>query len=175
MGKQVNFYMLEEDEAAFMEAARARAEIIIVGSASTSKAPTILDQLPTEHSPVVWRNKVYLGRPGWALFTQRLVMQAGPLQGQGLYFIDESGSPVIEFSRCILRPDGVLTRGRVWAEMRRLDGNHFVYKGREFEAWYDSIAAWLRRHYRKVDDTKPYFYIAPKAYEWWQAGGQLQP
>lgn len=174
MGKQVNFYMLEEDELGFMQLVRAKTAIDIVGSASTSETPTALDHLPTEHSPVVWRNKVYLVRPGSVLFTRYVMMTAGPMRGQGLYFIDESRSSVVEFSRCILRPDGVLTRGRIWAEMRRLDGDHFVYKGHGFEEWYDSIATWIRRRYRKVGD-KPYFYIGPKACEWWQAGGQLQP
>lgn len=174
MGKQVNFYMLPKDEAEFMEALRARTEFIIIGSPSMTQTPTILDELPVEDSPVVWRDTVYLGRPGCALFTRRVTMQAGPLQGKALYFIDGSDSSVVEFGRCVLRDDGVLTRGRIWAEMRRLEGKHFVYKGREFEEWYDSMAAWIRRHYRKVGE-RPYFYIGPEAYKWWQAGGQLQP
>lgn len=125
---------------------------------------------------VMVENDIYLWRPGFPLFTRYGVMTAGPLQGQGVYLVDFLRSSVIEFTRSLLLPNrNSLTRGRIWAEMRRLEGDRFVYKGEEFEDWYDSIAAWIRKRYRKVGTRPIYFYAGPQANTWHQAGGQLQP
>jgi len=175
MGKQVNFYMLEEDEQEFVEFVLSDGKTVILGAGSLQETPPILDRLPVEDSPLIWRNDVYFWRRGYPLFTDYGVMKAGPLQGQGVYFVDSSQSSVIEFSRSLLLTDkNMLTRGRIWAEMRRLEGDRFVYKGEEFEEWYDTIAAWIRKRYRKIG-TRPYFYIGSQAYSWYQAGGRLQP
>jgi hypothetical protein len=175
MGKQVNFYMLEEDEREFVEFVLSERKTVILGAGSQQEMPPILDGLPVEDSPTIWRNTVFFWRPSYPLFTRHVVMKVGPLQGQGVYYIDFLRSSVIEFGRSLLLPDeNLLTRGRIWAEMRRLEGDKFVHKGEEFEKWYDTIAAWIRKRYRKVG-TKPYFYIGPRAYSWHQAGGRLQP
>lgn len=175
MGKQVNFYMLEEDEKEFVEFVLSDRETIILGFGSLQERLPILDCLPVEDSFPVWRAQVYFWRHGYPLFTRYGVMRAGPLQGQGVYLVDSSQSSVIEFSRSLLLPDeNMLARGRIWAEMRRLEGDRFVYKGEEFEEWYDSIASWIRKRYRRIG-TRPYFYIGPQAYSWYQAGGKLQP
>ena len=131
--------------------------------------------IPSDSSPLGYRSRLYFWRPGYPLVTHPVEMKVEPFLGRAVYFVDFSESSVIEFSNCILRPDnGALTRGRIWADMYRLEGDHFVHKGEEFEKWYDTIAAWIRRRYRKIG-TKPYIYIGPRAYEWHQAGGQLQP
>jgi hypothetical protein len=175
MGKQVNFYMLEEDEQEFMEFVLSDHKTVILGSSSLQETPSILDHLPVENSPLNWRGEAFFWRPDYPLFTRYIVMKVGPLQGQGVYFVDGSRSSVIEFDRNFLLPDeNMLTRGRIWADMRRLEEDHFIYKGEEFEAWYDSIAKWLRKRYRKVEPGS-YFRISPRAYAWYQAGGKLQP
>jgi len=177
MGKQVNFYMLEEDEQEFVEFVLGQPETVMLGSAGRQETPSILDCLPVEDSPIIWRSRVYFWRPGYPLFTRYIIMQVEPLRGQGLYFIDDSQSSVIQFDRSLLLPDeNLLTRGRIWADMRRLEGDKFVRKGEEFEKWYAGIAAWIRKRYRKISaGSHFYFYIGPQAYSWYQAGGKLQP
>lgn len=175
MGKQVNYYMGEEDETEFARFVFGLADTVILGTPSEEATPPVFHSLPPDDAPIIYLDQVFLWRAGYPLFTDYMVMRGGPLKGQGVYFIEESRSSVIEFSRSVLLPEeNLLTRGRIWADMHRLEGDHFVYKGEEFEKWYDSIAAWIRRRYRKLG-TKPYFYIGPQAYEWHQAGGQLQP
>jgi len=175
MGEQVNFYMLEEDEQEFVEFVLSDGKTVILGDASLQEIPPILDCLPVEDSPPLWRNTVLFWRRGYPLFTRYGVMKAGPLQGQGVYLVDLFRSSVIEFTRSLLLPDeNILTRGRIWAEMCRPEGDRFVYKGEEFEKWYDTIAAWIRKRYRKIG-TRPYFYIGSQAYSWYEAGGKLQP
>jgi len=174
MGKQVNFYMLEEDEKKFVEFVLSDGKTVILATDSLQETPYILNHLPEEDSPPIYRIQVLFWRPGYPLFIKSVVMKEGPLQGKVVYYVDRLQSSVIEFSRSLLRPDeNLLTRGRIWAEMRRLEGDRFVYKGEEFEEWYDTIAAWIRRRYRKIG-LRPYFYIGPQAYSWYQAGGKLQ-
>ncbi len=173
MGKQVNFYMLEEDEQEFVEFVLGDGKTVLLGTAGFQEMPPVLDRLPVEYSPLDPKDwlTVFFWRPGYPLFTRYIVMKAGPLQGRGAYFVDAHRSSVIEFSRSLLRPEeNVLTQGRIWAEMRYWEGEQLVYKGEEFEKWYDRIARWLRRRYRKVY----YDYVSPRAYEWSQAGGKLQ-
>lgn len=176
MGKQVNFYMLEEDEKEFVEFVLGDGKTVILGHGSLQEVPPILGRLPIEDpSPPLFRNYVYFWKPGYPLFMRYIVMKAGPLQGQGVYLVDDLTSSVIEFSRSFFSPirENSLTRGRIWAEMRYWEGNNLIYKGEEFERWYDSIARWLRKRYQKIG-SKPYFYIGPHAYRWYQAGGNLQ-
>jgi len=176
MGKQVNFYMIEQDEAEFLDFALDHPDTVILGSPSLNPEPLVLDGLPQDRSAVYWRDEVLLWKPGYPLFIQPTVMKAGPHAGQKLFFVDELRSSVVQFVRSILLPEeNLLTRGRIWADMRRLEGDHFVYKGQEFERWYDTMAAWIRKRYRKIGERSPYFYIGPQAYEWYQAGGRLQP
>lgn len=100
MGKQVNFYMLEEDEKEFVEFVLGDGKTVILGRGSLQEVPPILGHLPIEDpSPPLFRNYVYFWKPGYPLFMRYIVMKAGPLQGQGVYLVDDLTSSVIEFSR----------------------------------------------------------------------------
>ena len=91
--------------------------------------------------------------------------------GKVVYSVDRSNAPVIEFSPSFIRRDGRLVKGRIWAEMYRLEGGTLVYKGADFEAWYDRIVRWLRRRFRRVEGVDGYF--GQKALEWYREGGKL--
>lgn len=175
MGKQVNFYMLEQDETAFMAFALQDPDVQILAPANVQDCPLILEELPAGRSPYLDSSTVYLSRKNQPIFLRSGVMQVGELAGQTLYLIEPFDSSVIEFYRCFLRPDrpDTLTSGRLWTEMRRLtpDKQAFEYKGDEFKKWYDSLARWIRRRYHRVGDR----YVGPRAYEWHLAGGILQP
>jgi hypothetical protein len=173
MGKQVNFYMLEEDEEEFVSYLLDQAGAVLIGAGSLDGKVPFLKRLPAEDAPPAWRDHLYLSRPGYPVFMQRGIMRAGPLQGREVSFVDELDSSVIEFTRSGLVGDR-LTRGRIWAEMTRLEGDRLVYKGEEFEKWYDRIAAWVRRHCPALPSAAPYR-IGRQAYAWRQAGGMLQP
>jgi hypothetical protein len=91
--------------------------------------------------------------------------------GEMRYFITTSNAPVIEFSRSVVRSDGYIAHGRIWAEMYRLEGDALVYKGKDFEAWYDHIARWLRRNFKRIKGEDGYF--GQSALKWYQEGGKL--
>lgn len=172
MGKQVNFYMLGEDEERFASYLLDQAGAVLIGAGSLDGGVPFLKQLPTQDAPPVWRDDLFLARPGYPVLMRRGIMRAGPLQGQEVFLVDGSNSSVIEFTRSRLVGER-LTRGRIWAEMTRLQGDRLVYKGEEFEKWYDRIAGWIRRHYPVLASAAP-FRIGRQAYAWHQAGGILQ-
>jgi hypothetical protein len=173
MGRQVEFYMLPDDEREFVTYVQNDTEALIISRLNLENTPAVLDLLGEELP--AWHSQVFLWRPGYPLFTDYRIMKAGPFEGRGVYFVNRFDSPVIEFSRSLFPPGSTrLSRGRIWADMYRLEGGQLVHKGEEFEKWYDTIAAWIRRRYRKIG-TKPYTYMGPRAYKWYLAGGELQP
>ena len=172
MGKQVNFYMLGADEQDFIRFVLGDSRVVLLGTPSFTDSPRILNELPSEYSPEL-DYAVYLWRQGDPLFLRHTVMIGGPLIGREAYFVD-SDSSVIEFIRSrLFAEDHVITRGRIWADMQRLEHGAFVYKGEEFEKWYDGLAAWIRKHYRKIG-ARPYTYIGPEAFTLYEQGFRLQ-
>jgi hypothetical protein len=87
------------------------------------------------------------------------------------YSIEIFSAPVIQLNRSFIRSDGLLAKGRIWAEMYRLVEDKYVHKGKEFEQWYNSIARWLRRNLKRVDEIDGYF--GADALTWYKEGGQL--
>jgi len=171
VGKQVNFYMLGEDERAFEAFLLQEPDVLILSPANTEASPLVFDSLPAERNLLTGSWQVYLSKRGYPIHLWEGTAKAGPK----LYHVDMSGSSVIQFGRSFLRSDAAntLTWGWLWADTRRLtpDNLAFEYKGEGFEKWYDSLARWIRRRYRRVGDR----YVGPRAYEWHLAGGILQP
>lgn len=172
MGKQVNFYLLGADEQDFIHFVLGDSRVLFLGTPSFADSPRILNDLPSEYLPELDYD-VYLWRQGDPLFLRHTIMTGGPLTGREVYFVD-SDSSVIEFSRSrLFAEERFITRGRIWADMQRLENGVFVYKGEEFEKWYDGLAAWIRKHYRKIG-TRPYTYIGPEAFTLYEQGFRLQ-
>jgi hypothetical protein len=60
--------------------------------------------------------------------------------------------------------------GELSAEMYALDrdSEQLVYKGKDFEQWYNSLSHWIRRHYGR--DPKHGMYIGPCAQRMYERG-----
>lgn len=183
MGKQVRFYMMPEDELMFLRAICQSEEVILLADSSPMPEIQVIEKENLLVSPqqrsklttiLIWnrsfpikRNDIREGR----LVEYREELGAYIETGDVLYFINSSNAPVIEFSPSFLRSDGELTQGRIWAEMYRLEGNALVYKGEGFESWYDQVARWLRRRFKRVEGVDGY--LGPQALKWYQEGGKL--
>lgn len=165
MGRQVEFYMLPEDEREFLRAIRAFGPVSIMRERSAKPEPETLESLPTELAEV--RQGVVLWNPG----------TPGELQfkrlSEGSYIIDKANSEVLELRQCELSGRG-LERGRIWADLASLsvrDGGR-VPKSDAFVAWYAQVARWIRDHYARLPADKQTF-VGPYAAEWARAGGRF--
>src|SRR5258708_1207131 len=84
------------------------------------------------------------------------------------YFINKRNSPVIEFTRSILGKS-TIHRGTIWAQMRyeeTIPGVGIIlgeHKGNDFEDFYNHLARWIRRHFKR--DPEFGFYCGPAACE----------
>lgn len=163
MGKQVNFWMLPEDESIFMEYLRERKNTALIKPKSSELEVEIVDfdlvLSNTEPMLLIWD-------------------KTNPIEDR--HFIDKhhyfiidrfNAAPVIEYSRSTLTSGIGLSRGRIWAEMYLLQGQEFFHKGSEFEDFYDSIARWLRRNLMRIKELSAY--LGPAAVKWYQKGGNL--
>lgn len=141
MGKQVNFYMTDDDEREFVEFARSSTDVVIFMDVQTSEDIAILGNLPTPETP---------GWFGLCLWNK----ECSPppklkyIKEQCYYSVDKLESEVVEFHRSHMN-EGRLVRGRIFAEMSywRLSDKPptVVKKSEAFVKWYDRLANWIKR------------------------------
>lgn len=162
MGRQVNFWMLEQDEQEFVRFVLSQPDVAMVTDLSPGPYPHIITELP--RPPERWWWAVHFWNRNFPFELVRWVqVREGP--DAGLYaFVMGDKAPVIELHRSILRESGELSEGRIWAG----------YKDDAFRRWYDGVANWIRKRYKKVRKLgNIWLYAGPHAYEWYQAGGVL--
>ena len=164
MGRQINFYMLPEDEKEFISYVLQRKDVVMIAAPFESKFPNIISSLPEPFSKPFWHS-VYF----WSKNINGK-LETKYIEKQGYFLIDSLMSPVIEFSRSFMQ-DNFLVRGRIWAQLKYWKGNEIVSKGKEFENWFNSMTRWIRKHYQKISELE---YIGPYALEWKKRGGVLK-
>jgi hypothetical protein len=174
VSKQLTYYMLKSDEREFEDFILSRLDVVLLGFANLTEEPTVLHRFPTEDTPTVRYLTLFLWKKGFPLFLRHVEMATGALAGKSLHYVDAIQSSVIEVSRSMMLDRGnTLSRGRFWAEMRRLEGDQFIDKGTEFHEWYDLFANWIRKRFRRTGGH-PVFYAGDHAYEWYRSGGKFQ-
>jgi len=183
MGKQVGFCMLLEDERMFLQFLSRDQDTVLLDRRMPEPklhVTTIGDALASLQQRQRW-TEILLWNMAFPISEQDIReshlqtysedLKAWVETGEIDYVVDKSRAPVIEYCPSFLRPNGSLASGRIWADMYRLEENNLVYKGKEFELWYDRIARWLRRSFRRVAEINLYF--GPRALEWYRGGGQV--
>jgi len=157
MGRQVRFYMDEEDERRFLEFLWTTGDVVVLPYSSRQAKFPELTELPGFSSEqfdfFLWlfnRN-----------VSSKLVTEYVPQQEY--FVIDREKSSVVEFSRTIL-DQNIIRPGRLWVEFKYLDpeGN-WESKEPGFKKWYEIVAKWIRKNYSHEID--PDFYFGPGALE----------
>lgn len=161
MGRQVNFWMREQDEQEFAQFVLSEPNMVMLSDLSPGPHPRIIIELP--HLPERGWWSVYFWHRDFPFEPVRWIrVQEGP--DRGLYAFVGEELPVIEFTRSISRESGELSEGRIWTGCR----------DEAFLQWYDRVANWIRSRYKKVRKRgNIWLYAGPRAYEWYQAGGVL--
>ena len=186
MGKQVRFWMMLEDERAFLEFLYADPAVVLIATDPPERKVHILDNYLAQLQPhtrgvevLIWNQVFPFHDDDISERRIRKHHEDGSYEETGLvyYTVDKSNAPVIEYHPGLINQRGKLVQGRIWADMNRLvygaDGRPaFAHKGADFVAWYDKVATWLRRHFKRVKGLDGYF--GAQALHWYQSGGQLR-
>ena len=140
MGKQVELFMLSNDEIAFLSYV-AKSYILLDSKAKTLTASeaTITNELSIYFS--LDKTDITFDRNG---------------------FIDPIASEVIQFSRSILRKHG-LTSGRIWAGFcyYAISGEK-KFKSNDVKDMYTNLSGWIKKNMKQ--STCKRFYIGASAY-----------
>jgi hypothetical protein len=165
MGRQVNFYWHGDDEAEFISAMRAGGGVLLPYYSLTSQ-PSPVSALPDRNEPgwfhlVLWHPARC--QPPAMTYIEKLKR----------FVVDTARSEVVELSRSFER-DGVLERGRIWAELNLWPSSSTEpvgKKSRTFVSWYRSMEQWIRTHYQRSPGGN---YIGPGAALFLEKGGFLR-
>ncbi len=165
MGKQIGFYMVEEDEDEFMEFVRSTGDAVIL--------PQTTDQYPPEEFT---RLQELSGRQlggGCVLWNRSISPQPSfefyEVHG-GCHCLDSMQSEVVDVLRSHLR-DHRLSMGRLYIDNMVLQPDATIgSKCVEFIDWFDQLARWIRKNYPKSHNGAR---LSPRARELLLAGYEL--
>lgn len=163
MGRQVRFYMTDEDTAEFLRFAGSDRNVGVFMVWQASEEIAFLDELPAPgtsfgYALCLWDRD---GSP------KPILTYVPPQQ---YYSVDEIDSEVIQLHRSCLDATR-LSQGRIWAEFSvwRSDGT-LQRKSKRFEQWFGRLARWIKRNYAIDDDGD---YVGPGAAKYAALGGKL--
>jgi hypothetical protein len=141
MGKQINFYMDMETEKRFLLYIKENGVLIYEGN---NEKPTVIDSLPDPFSGKGWF-KVYLYNNIGSLKLKRL--------STGREIIDCIESPVIEFTRTVIREDSKeISKGRLWIETKYYsDDGDLIIKDDLLEEWFKLLSKWIKKNIPKKE------------------------
>jgi hypothetical protein len=180
MGKQVRFYALPKDEQQFLDFIESVQGTYKLASESSSHniSSFILPWSDKTRTMAFIKYFIGFGNPN-NLFTyikkgRHKVYNEEKMDyvdtGEQFYWIDIN-APLVEFTPSFIRNDEKLFQGRIWADLYRLEGNEFAYKGDEFCSLYESLAKWIRKNFKRVKGIDGYF--GQEALDWYKNGGQI--
>lgn len=154
MGRQIKYFMSDDDVAEFMSFLTKEKDIAILAYTQPSLNATPLERLPEERHEIVFLwNRAISPMPTYSYIDK-----------QKYFVIDSSTSEVIEF----LRGLGIVTRktiteGRIWIENSYYDENGIlIKKNPAFIKWYESLVRWIRKN--SLEKSR-FHYVMPHAYE----------
>lgn len=151
MGKQIRFFMDENDEMEFVNYIYSNGDVLIIDKVGVDgNIQIIKDPIELECY------NYYLYSPGMRI----CIRESG--------FISETFSEVIEFRRAE-RKGNIMYYGRLWMEMKYWDENsNLVSKSPQLEKKYNLYKRYITKNYKLSQDKD--FYIGPHAYDLYLKG-----
>ncbi len=179
MGRQVNFFMMTEDEHEFIDFLFDNLGCSLLRDLSDKRLfkqltkQQVLSE-PRKHYALVCLEKG----------TEILPKYIKPCRGRTFdaetctffdnkkihYRLEKSDAPVVELIRSLMLDNGVYGRGRIWASLNEFAGDRFIYKGDGFKRFYEKIARWIIN--RSIRQS--FFYFGKEAYKYLGRGGKFQ-
>lgn len=156
--------MLAEDRTAFLSFVQERDSVIITDFTADSASVLPVD---VASACVKDRERLCL----WNVnLLPTLKREYIPESDIGPYYRIDSSLPILEFSvpsQSTWDGQPALTQGRLYA---------YAYQDQPaLRTWYEALARWLRKSFKKTPIGWMSGYVGPAAYHWFQNGGFLLP
>jgi hypothetical protein len=166
MGRQINFYMDEDVESAFVKLVLENGQILC-DSENMGAEPMVITE-PSELLACSEYASRSLYQPTFGDLTLR------PLDN-GKIMLEFMISPVIQYSRTLVDHNRKTVRsGRLWVEMKYWDAEgNLVTKPEELAKWYESLARWVMKHLDKREPGSFPLYWCPSFGELLEQGYKL--
>jgi hypothetical protein len=163
MGRQVNFWMTEEDEEAFV--ARLREDDVVWVPKRLE-----LGARPNQNELDAWRSAadeqriICIRRQDWERLKYRDLAESptSRVDFTPCTIVGTGPSPCFEWSTCG-RTSTKITRGRIYFKSDWLEDERVMVKDEEVTRWFDRLAAWVRRRGQKKQYAGQY--VMPGAAE----------
>lgn len=162
MGRQLNFWMTQSDESAFVD------RLIQDDAVWTQRA------LPYREEPVMrelsqWtpldggQRLIVIRQPDWELLEWTHIPKSefpDDPEFKEWTMVGSGPSPAFEWDTC-LRGPGYIVRGRIYFRTDWLVGNQIYVKPEEPTRWFDRLTGWLRRRGLQTEYSRQF--IMPDA------------
>src|SRR5437870_1183518 len=138
MGRQVNFFLHEDDQLEFDLLLKSFGEVILVPyfqyqSKISTVGDTIIRDIKTEGS------RVYLVKP-----RDFISLQLEHFEKFGYWLLKDNQLPVLHFDRSVFNGDSI-KRGRLYFQPQFVNDLGWVNKSEDFVKWADNIIKKVRR------------------------------
>jgi len=149
MGRQVNFFMGSHDVEEFVNFVLKNKDVAIVINGQRTEKESIVDSFPENAYCIHFWNKSISPLPVFDY-----------IEKQRCFSIDFFVSEVVEFSKnkC-LRPC-ILDERRIWVDTAYVENGVWVSKSKQFIAWYESLARWIKK---RAVGKRNWFYVMKEA------------
>jgi len=156
MSSQINFFMMPEDVAELEDYIKKQG-LIIVSEQMLTNEPVIMPSLI---------DPLKLG--SFILLPKHLdKLSIGFIEKQNKYWVNEMRSPVIEFTKCIFKPDEkILKLGRLYFNktQRSTGSKSIIAKDEEFISTAENLFKWFRKHFKNTKINS--WHTTIRASEW---------
>lgn len=157
---QINFFMTQDDERAFVEMLLSRSDTLLFSGRS----------FPTPSPEPVRHPRMIEAVEEVSLVNSQLMPEPrcsgrGRGEHKGKYLFEMYEDPFIEFQRCAWEQE-ILIPGRLHMQTVR----SAPAASKTHERWYRSIRSWITKRYHRRRDI---WWFAPGALAWSQAGGRI--
>lgn len=156
MGKQISFFMNEQDEQYFVQKIIKSADLLIRNKLDPDRNIQIVDKVEQDKKYLLQYCIYY---KDWSLIVNDNA------------FIDRISSEVIEFDVSYTKENRMYP-GRLWVEMKYwAENKELVTKRPELEEKYKLYKKYITKNYRISKDK--HYYIGPGAYELYKQGWKM--
>lgn len=163
MGRQLNFWMTQSDELAFVDRLRQDDAVWTPRALKYRETPPM--QEFDDWSPIdAGQRIIVIRRSDWGALDCRHISECtiDNVEFKKWTMVGTGPSPCLEWDTCKRGP-GFISRGRIYFRSDWLDGDRVFVKPEEPTQWFDRLTGWLRRRGTKHETSRQFLMPAAVA------------